>query len=379
MLRIGDRQHRDLLALVRMLIEPERKRVLDYALDDSGGLARGQAFLGLAGELRLAHLHRQNETHAIPHIFRRQFQAPRHEGAELAKLGYRVGGTRAQAVHVRAALHRRDQVDVALGDAMLRIEHPREGPVERAAVDVALAVKGLGRQPLAFTQLFREILVQATRVVPLLVFTGELVGERDAQFRAEHGLGPQHLLETGDGEFIRIEVLAVRPKTQRRSGFRFRNIADDFELRLQNAAREAHVVFLSAAAHPALQVFGQRVYDRDADTMQPAGMLVSLVVELSAGVQARQDQLDAADLLLGMNINRHAAAVVLHLQRTVLEHRDVDVLAVSRQRLVDAVVDDLVRQVVWARGVGIHARAPAHRVQAAQNLDVGGRIRRCHQ
>ena len=48
--------------------------------------------------------------------------------------------------------------------------------------------------------------------------------------------------------------------------------------------------------------------------MQSAGMLVGLVVEFSAGVQARQDQFDAADLFLGVNIDRHAAAVVLDLQ-----------------------------------------------------------------
>ena len=54
-------------------------------------------------------------------------------------------------------------------------------------------------------------------------------------------------------------------------------------------------------------------------------------------------------------------------------------VAMAGERLIDAVVDDFVRQMIRARGVGVHARAPAHRVQAAQHLDVGGGIRRCHR
>ena len=54
-------------------------------------------------------------------------------------------------------------------------------------------------------------------------------------------------------------------------------------------------------------------------------------------------------------------------------------VAVAGERLIDAVVDDLVREMIRARGVGVHARPAAHRIQAAQHLDVGGGIRRCHQ
>jgi hypothetical protein len=40
--------------------------------------------------------------------------------------------------------------------------------------------------------------------------------------------------------------------------------------------------------------------------------------KLSARVQPRQDQLDTADLLLRMDVDRHAAAVVDDLERAVL-------------------------------------------------------------
>ena len=131
LLRLGDRQHGDLLALIGVLVEPERERVLDDALDDTRRLARGELLLGLAGELRLAHLHGQHEAHAVPHILGRELQTARHEVAELAELAHRIRGAHAQTVDVRAALGGRDQVDVALGDALLGLEHPGERPVER--------------------------------------------------------------------------------------------------------------------------------------------------------------------------------------------------------------------------------------------------------
>jgi hypothetical protein len=126
-------------------------------------------------------------------------------------------------------------------------------------------------------------------------------------------------------------------------------------------------------------MLGQRIDHRHADPMQAAGMRVVLVVEFSAGMQARQNQFHPADFLLGMNVDGHTAAVVLDLQGAVLEHRDVDGIAMALEGFVDAVVDHLVRQVVGARGVGIHARPATHRVEPTQNLDIGGRIRRCHR
>jgi hypothetical protein len=80
-----------------------------------------------------------------------------------------------------------------------------------------------------------------------------------------------------------------------------------------------------------------------------------LSLNLRAACRPREDQLDAADLLLRVDVDRHAAAVVLDRDGAVLVQRDGDVLAVPGQRLVDAVVDDLVHEVVRAPRVGVHA------------------------
>ena len=48
-------------------------------------------------------------------------------------------------------------------------------------------------------------------------------------------------------------------------------------------------------------------------------------------------------------------------------------------RLVDTVVDDLVGEVIRPAGVGIHAGAAAHRVETAQDLDVGSFVTGTHE
>jgi hypothetical protein len=95
-------------------------------------------------------------------------------------------------------------------------------------------------------------------------------------------------------------------------------------------------------------------------------------------MKPRQDQLDTADLLLRMDVDRHAPAVIDHLERLVLEQSHADRLAVARNRFINAVVDDLVCEVIGSRGVGIHAWTAAHRVQTTQNFDIGSGIRFSH-
>jgi hypothetical protein len=45
--------------------------------------------------------------------------------------------------------------------------------------------------------------------------------------------------------------------------------------------------------------------------------------------------------------------------------------AVAGERLIDAVVDDLVREVIRPRGIGVHARPTADGLETAEDLDVG--------
>jgi hypothetical protein len=97
-----DRELRDLLAQFHVLVQPQRERVVGRAFHEGGGLARTQALLGLAAELRVGHLQRQHEGETVPDVFRRQLDPARQQVAEIAELAQRVGQARAQAVDVGA-------------------------------------------------------------------------------------------------------------------------------------------------------------------------------------------------------------------------------------------------------------------------------------
>ena len=112
--------------------------------------------------------------------------------------------------------------------------------------------------------------------------------------------------------------------------------------------------------------------------MEAAGDLVApALAELAAGVEDGQDDLGRGALLLGMLVDRNAAAVVDDGDRFVGVDRDLDVVAVAGERLVDGVVDDLVDEVMEAaraRRADVHARALAHRIEAAEDRDLTGRV-----
>ena len=128
-----------------------------------------------------------------------------------------------------------------------------------------------------------------------------------------------------------------------------------------------------------LHRFGQRVHDRHADAVQSARHLVAVVVELAAGVQDRQDDFRSG-LAAGVAVNRNAATVVDDGDRVIDMDRDVDLIAITGQSLIDGVVDDLVHQVMQPRrtsGPDVHGRAFPHGFEPLQDLDLVGAVIVC--
>jgi hypothetical protein len=205
--------------------------------------------------------------------------------------------------------------------------------------------------------------------LPVIGSTGEFVAEADTQAGAQHRLGLEGVAQLRDRELVRVEELRVWPETYRRTGVALADGTDDFELRSHLAVVEADRVLLAAAAHPTLELLRQRVDDRHTHTVQSTGESVTAAVEFAARMQAGEDQLDAADLFLGMDIDGHASPVIANLERAVLENSDVDLLRVAAEGLIDAVVDDFVREMIRPGCVGVHARAAPNRLQPGENLD----------
>ena len=111
--------------------------------------------------------------------------------------------------------------------------------------------------------------------------------------------------------------------------------------------------------------------------METARHLVSVAAELTACMQDGEYDLDSGDLFLGMLIDGDTATVVPNGDRVVFADPNLDFAAVTRKRLVDGVVDNLVHEMMEAAGAGgadVHAGTHADRFETLQNLDVLARI-----
>ena len=135
---------------------------------------------------------------------------------------------------------------------------------------------------------------------------------------------------------------------------------------------------LPAARDLDLEPRGQGVDHRHADAVQTARGLVDLAVELAARLQRAHDDFERRLLReLRMRIDRDAATVVGDGEEAVCGELDADEGRVSREHLVHRVVDDFGEEVMQRLLVGaadIHAGPAAHRFEAFEHLDVGGRI-----
>ena len=106
--------------------------------------------------------------------------------------------------------------------------------------------------------------------------------------------------------------------------------------------------------------------------MQAAGDGVRLAVELAAGVQRRQHDLERRTLLDRVLVHRDATAVVPHPDAAVGEQSHLDVVGVTSERLVHRVVHNLVDQVVESPLTGradVHAGTLTDGLEALEYRD----------
>ncbi len=152
-------------------------------------------------------------------------------------------------------------------------------------------------------------------------------------------------------------------------------LADDLQGDDDVAPLEADVEILALVPDPHVQPCGKAVHDRQTDPMQTAGDLVALPVELASGVKGGHHHLHGGLVVLRHDAGRDPSTVIGDGRRPIRVYRDLDPGAEPAHGLVDAVVDDLVHQMVQAAGVGapdVHARPLADRLQAFEHLDALG-------
>ena len=171
-----------------------------------------------------------------------------------------------------------------------------------------------------------------------------LVFEHDRERLVQEGelaqtVGDRGVVEARLGKDARVRLEPNR-------GARAFGLADDLELFLGVPALERHVMPFAVAVHPHLELLGQGVHHRDADTVQTTRHLVAAFVELAAGMQDRERDFDARLFLGLVDVHGNAAAVVDDGDGVVRMDRDRDVGREARQRLVHRVVHDFIDEMV---------------------------------
>ena len=139
------------------------------------------------------------------------------------------------------------------------------------------------------------------------------------------------------------------------------------------AALIALEVDILAVADSDLEPFGQRVDDRCTDAVQTAGHLISAAAELTAGMQYGKDDRDRGQTHLGIDADRDTAAVILNADDVAGQDRNIDLIAIACQRLVDRVVDDLIDQMMqtaFTGGAYVHTGAFTDSFESLEYLDL---------
>src|SRR5579875_2871095 len=106
---------------------------------------------------------------------------------------------------------------------------------------------------------------------------------------------------------------------------RFIRIADDAKGGFRFTVAKANEMLVPVAPNAHLHPFRKRVHDRGAHAVQPAGNFIGGLIELAAGMQPRQDQLDGGNPLFRVDIGGDSAAVIAHGKAAITIQRYPDV------------------------------------------------------
>ena len=364
---------------VRVLLEPLGQLLVQQPLDRRPHLGRDQLVLGLAGEFRIWHLHRQDAGQPFAGIVAREGHLlapgqPRGVGIGVDRPGQRA----AEAGEMGAAIPLWDVVGEGQHHLVIAVVPPQRG-LDADAVAFAGDEDRVGNQWRLRPVEPAHELAHAAVIVQLGPerFGRAFVFQHDAHARVQEGQLAQAVFQRLVAVVEVREGLVRRQETHLRAGPPWR-LADHAQVLDRLAGLEPGIVFLALAPDRQVEPVRQRVHHRHADAVQATGNLVGILVELAARVELGHDHLGRRDAFALVDADRDAAAVIGDRDRVVGMDLDLDPGGVARQHLVDAVVHHLVHHVVQARAVvgvaDIHPRPLAHRFQAFENHDGIGAV-----
>src|SRR5215217_7327451 len=366
----------DRLRLGRPLLEELGEKAVRGALHEAFDLGVPELGLGLPLELRIPQLDRDDCREPLPDVVAGKVLLLLSEEPLPPRVS--VDGSRQrspEAREMRSALVRVDVVGEG-EDGVLEAVVPLHRDLDLPhPLVLALEVEdGLVHGILGLVDVRYEVPDAALVLVRDLPALLALVHEPDLQPLVEESRLPETAAQGVEGELdglredLRVGLEAdcgSRPLTPL-------ELAGLAEISLRETALVALGPHVSVAPDLHLQPLAERVDDRGAHAVQPAGDLVALVVELAAGVQRRHDDLGRGLAVFVHLADWHPAPVVGDGDGVVLVDRYEDLRAVPGERLVYGVVYDLPHEVVQPTRPGrayVHARPPLDGLEPLQDLD----------
>ena len=129
-------------------------------------------------------------------------------------------------------------------------------------------------------------------------------------------------------------------------------------------ALKARDMFFAFAPDAQLKPVRKRIHNRNTHTVQAARYLVGVAVKLTARVQLGHDDLGCGNAFFLVDADGNTAPVITDGDGAVVVDCDVHRIRMTGQRLVDAVVHDLIDHVVQTRPIigitDVHARTFAN-------------------
>ena len=228
-----DRLHHDAPRVRRVLLEELAELAVDGLLDEALDRRVAELGLGLALELGVAELHRDDRREALADVVAGEVLVLLLEKPLVARVGVeRAGQRRAEAGEVRAALVGVDVVREA-EDRLLVGGVPLHRDLDGAVVGVALEVHGLSVQRvLVLVEVGDEVDDAALVLEGLALPLAALVDEVDAEVAGEERRLAQALRERRVVVGDLLEDLGVGEEGDRRAGLLARRAALQLGLRL---------------------------------------------------------------------------------------------------------------------------------------------------
>ncbi len=360
-------------------------------LDQPRGFGRGQAVLGLALELGIAHEHREHDFRAGHHVVGSDVFGLLLAD-QLAESTQPLGERGAQALFVRAAIGGGHGVAIPAGRAV-GPQGPGNRPLHAALRHtfvvlgkVLIAGEEVGGDAFAAADLFLEMIGQAAGELEHSLLRNIVACQRlgafpaDFHAREQIGLRARQLEQALGAELALAEDLRVGNERDRGAA-PVGGIADLGDGALRQALGKLLRMDLAVARHFHPCQHRKRVDHRHTDPVQAARGGIGLPRKLAARMQRGEDHLQrrlAGEL--GMLVNRHAAPVVGDRElarragRAFLQHH-LDAVGMAGHGLVHRVVEHLGGEVMQRAVVGaadIHAGAPPNWLQPLKHLDGGG-------